>query len=156
MVQRMSSEPTGRSKKYEPLETKEFVDFSTCEELTIDNIKMAYESHYNAPHGSCDVLLSDRGPSCFLTEQIQQTKLYLVRFINLDDGTMRKQPKLMPQMVGSSLGNRSEFEKPQKRRHNSSFSLSQSQGPESTFPKSVSIGDILKARKHIASQTLLL
>ena len=145
----MSSEPTGRSKKYDPLETREFVDFSNFEELTIGNIKMACESHYNAPRGSCDVLLSDRGPSCFLTEQIQQKKSYLVRFINPDDGVMRKQPKLMPQMVGSSLGNRSEFEKPQKRRHTSSFSLSQSQVPESTFPKSVSIGDILKARKLV-------
>ena len=66
MVQRMSSEPTGRSKKYEPLETREFVDFSNFEELSIDNFKMACESHYNAPCGSCDVLLSDRGPSCFL------------------------------------------------------------------------------------------
>ena len=41
MVQRMSSEPAGRSNTYEPLETREFVDFSNFEELTIDNIKMA-------------------------------------------------------------------------------------------------------------------
>ena len=149
MVQRMSSEPTGRSKKYEPLETREFVDFSEFEEPTINNIKRACESHYNAPRGSCDVLLSDRGPSCFLTEQIQHKKSYLVRFINPDDGIMRKQPKLMPQMEGSSLGNISEFEKPQERRHTSLISLSQPQVPESAFPKSVSISDMLKARKLV-------
>ena len=55
----------------------------------------------------------------------------------------------MPQMVGSSLGSRSESEKPQKRRHTSSISLSHPQVPESAFPKSVSISDILKARKLV-------
>ena len=142
----MSSEPTGRSNTYEPLETREFVDFSNFEEHTIDNIKLACVSHYNAPHGSCDMPLSDHGPSCFLTEQVQHKKSYLVRFINPDDGKLRKQPKLMSEMVGSSLRNRSKFEKPQKRRHTSSLSLSQSQSPESTFPKSVSIGDVLKIK----------
>ena len=58
-VQRMSSEPLERLKKYEPLETREFVDFTEYEELTIENIKGACEKHYDAPSGSCDVLLGD-------------------------------------------------------------------------------------------------
>lgn len=64
-VQQMSSEPTGRAKKYEPLDTRDFSDFT---EITIENIKEACENHYGAPSRSCDILLGDRRPSCFSTE----------------------------------------------------------------------------------------
>ena len=73
-VQRMSSEPLERLKKYEPLETREFVDFTDYDNVTIENVKDACEKHYNAPAGSCDVLLGDKGPSCYLTEQIAGKK----------------------------------------------------------------------------------
>ena len=37
------------------------------------------------PHGTCDVLLTERGPSCFLiTEQITGKKFYMVRFIDAE------------------------------------------------------------------------
>ncbi len=70
MVQRMSSQPTGRLKEYKSLDTREFVDFTNYDEVTIDKIKPVCESHYNPPAVSGDVLLSDIGPSCYLTEQI--------------------------------------------------------------------------------------
>ena len=79
MVQRMSSSPN-RSKNYEPLDTRDFVDFTDYDELCIDNIRDACEKFYEMPQGSCDVLLSDRGPSCFLSEQISGRKFYYVRF----------------------------------------------------------------------------
>ena len=79
MVQRMSSTPN-RSKKYEPLDTRDFVDFTDYDELNIDNIRDACEKFYDIPQGSCDILLSDRGPSCFLTEQFSGKKFYYVRF----------------------------------------------------------------------------
>ena len=47
-VQRMSAEPVGRMKKYEPLDTRDFVDFP-FDELSIENAKTAYKKHYNAP-----------------------------------------------------------------------------------------------------------
>ena len=40
-VQRMSSEPTGRPKKYEPLDTRDLADFSDFTEISIENIKEA-------------------------------------------------------------------------------------------------------------------
>ena len=43
MVQRMSSQPTGRQKKYEPLDTRDFVDFSDYDEITIENLREACE-----------------------------------------------------------------------------------------------------------------
>eukprot|EP00794_Sanderia_malayensis_P002723 gene2723-3148_t len=65
LVQRMSTMPSGHMKKYEPMDTREFIPFgNNYDELTIENIKAACESFYNAPVGRCDILASDRGPSC--------------------------------------------------------------------------------------------
>ena len=77
----MSSE-ANRLKKFEPLDTRDFVDFSDFEEISIDNIKLACEKFYEMPKGSCDVLLGDRGPSCYLTEQIVGKKVYFIRFLD--------------------------------------------------------------------------
>ena len=70
LVQRMSSTASGRLKKFEPLDTRDF---------TIENIKESCEKYYQAPEGSCDILASDRGPSCTKLEQIKGKKglLYL-------------------------------------------------------------------------------
>ena len=51
MVQRMSSEPSGRAKKYEPLDTRDFVDFSSYDVLSLENVRVAYERFYEAPMG---------------------------------------------------------------------------------------------------------
>ncbi len=40
MIQRMSSEPK-KFKKYEPLDTRDFVDFTQYDKLSIENIKNA-------------------------------------------------------------------------------------------------------------------
>ena len=68
-VQRLSETPN-RSKKYEPRDTRDFIDFTDYDDLTTENIKDSCEKHYEMPQGSCDILLTDRGLSCFLTEQI--------------------------------------------------------------------------------------
>ena len=41
LVQRMSSAASGRLKKYEPLDTRDFVPFEDYEELSVENIKEA-------------------------------------------------------------------------------------------------------------------
>ena len=38
MVQRMSANPSGRLKKYEPLDTRDFVPFNEFTKLSIENI----------------------------------------------------------------------------------------------------------------------
>lgn len=50
-----------RLQKYEPLDTRDFVDFSGYNEISISNIKQACERFYEMPAGSCDILLGDRG-----------------------------------------------------------------------------------------------
>ena len=61
LVQRVSSTASGR----------DFVPFGDYDDLTIENIKEACEKFYQAPEGSCDILASDRGPSCSKLEQIK-------------------------------------------------------------------------------------
>ena len=76
-VQRMSSKPTGTAKKYEPLDTRDFVDFSDFTEITIENIKEACENHYGAPSGSCDILLGDRGHLVLVKNKLPPRKFFL-------------------------------------------------------------------------------
>lgn len=52
LVQRMSSTASGRLKKYEPLDTRDFAPFGDYDELTIENVKDACEQFYKAPQGS--------------------------------------------------------------------------------------------------------
>ncbi len=156
MVQRMSSAPN-RSKKYEPLDTRDFVDFTDYEELNIENIRDACERFYDMPQGSCDILLSDRGPSCFLTEQISGKKFYYVRF-TMDVSSIGKPSR-------ASLGGR--FKMPSLELgsegggvHSNSNSYGNA-GPSTTnlnllppvpataFPKSVSVAALLQAGKLV-------
>ena len=81
LVQRMSSTASGRLKKYEPLDTRDFVPFKDYEELNLENIKEACERFYNAPAGSCDLLASDRGSSCSKFEQIKGRKVFFIPFL---------------------------------------------------------------------------
>ena len=83
MVQRLSSVPSGRLKKYQPIEAREFVPF-IFHEYTLENVKASCESekHYGKPPGSCDVLASNRGPSCSQIQQSQSKKVFFVRFLD--------------------------------------------------------------------------
>jgi len=63
------------------LDTRDFVPFEDYEELNLENIKETCERFYNAPAGSCDILASDRGPSCSKFEQIKGRKVFFIRFL---------------------------------------------------------------------------
>jgi len=73
LVQRMSSTASGRLKKYESLDTRDFVPFEDCEELSMENIKKACEKFYNALPGSCNI-----PTSCTKLEQIKGRKVYFI------------------------------------------------------------------------------
>ena len=81
MVQRLSSVPSGRLKKYQPIEAREFVPF-IFHEYTLENVKASCQKHYGKPPGSCDVLASNRGPSCSQIQQSQSKKVFFVRFLD--------------------------------------------------------------------------
>ena len=143
MVQRMSTE-ANRLKKFEPLDTRDFVDFSDFDEISIDNIKLACEKYYEMPKGSCDVLLSDRGPSCYLTEQIIGKKVYFIRFLDQKTKVCNRKEHERMDSAASSTPQTSFGKLPQSR----SITVLPSV-PSTVFPKSASIADLLQARKLI-------
>ena len=78
MVQKMSSEPSGRAKKYEPLDARNFVDFRSHNVLSFENIKVAYERFYDAPMFSCDVLHSDKQvPPAIQQSRYKERKFFM-------------------------------------------------------------------------------
>ena len=143
LVQRMSSTASGRLKKYEPLDTRDFVPFGDCDELSIDNIKDACEQFYKAPQGSCDILASDRGPSCTKIDQIKGKKVYFIRFLQPIDSShasvgactkIGHQAKSAPATSPSKVA----------QLHEEHVKIK-----NTVYPKSVSISDLMKAGKLV-------
>ena len=85
IVQRMSSEVTGKQQKYARIRPREFVPFD-FDEITFDNIAEACQKHF-APQivkdRVCDILAGECGPSCKKMCQIPDHKVFYVRFINV-------------------------------------------------------------------------
>ena len=144
LVQRISSTASGRLKKFEPLDTREFVPFGDYDDLTIANIKEACEKYYHAPEGSCDILVSNMGPSRNKLEQIKGKKVYFIRFLPLKSTDVA--PKLGQQLFEDSLA-------PAKVTMSVPNPMKTSGNPPAlysmVFPNSVSITDLLKAGKLV-------
>jgi len=80
IVQRMSSEVTGKQQKYTRIGPREFVPF-VFYEITFDNIVEACQKYFAVQIDKdmvCDILAGERGPSCKKMCQIPDHK---VRFI---------------------------------------------------------------------------
>ena len=92
VVQQLESEPSGKAKKYERISAQEFVKFE-YDEVTLPNIKEACQVHFSGklPAGmTCDVLASERGPSCSKVSHLSNFKVIHVRFIKKEESTMEK------------------------------------------------------------------
>ena len=136
----MSSHPSGRLKKFEPLDTRDFVPFGEeYEDLSIENIKEACEQFYNAPQGSCDVLASDRGPSCTKMEQIKGKKVYFIRFLPPNECNSTQKQHGTGQTSTSVPISPSKTEEIDSNINAAAC--------HTKYPKSVSIGDLLRAGK---------
>ncbi len=81
IVQRLSSEPDNKQ-TYKPIQPREFVSFE-YKELTLLNLKKACASHFNLPYATCDVLVSNKGPSCTNINQIPYRKDKVSKHYNL-------------------------------------------------------------------------
>ena len=83
IVQPLETDTSGKAKKYERTGPQEFVKF-VFEEVTIETIKKACNRHFagRMPVGMfCDVLASDRGPSCAKMSHLPNFKPIHIRFI---------------------------------------------------------------------------
>ena len=72
IVQRLASEPDNKQ-TFRPVQPREFVPFP-YEDLTLANLKKACADHYSLPASLCDVLVTNKGPSCTSIEQIPHRK----------------------------------------------------------------------------------
>ena len=87
IVQPLESDPSGKAKKYERTGAQEFVEFD-YEEVSIENIKRACNYHFKnrIPYGmTCDILASDRGPSCTKMNHLPNLKVIHIRYIKRND-----------------------------------------------------------------------
>ena len=72
IVQRLASEADSKQ-TYRPVQQREFVQFP-YENLRLNNLKKAYATYLNLPVSSCDILLSNKAPSCSHIAQIPHRK----------------------------------------------------------------------------------
>ena len=90
IVQRMSSDVSGKQQKYTRIGPREYVPF-IYEELSFENIVAACHKHFEKRIESdtvCDILAGERGPSCSKMSQIPDHKVFYVRFIKSDVTTV--------------------------------------------------------------------
>lgn len=72
VVQRLAAEPDNKQ-TFKPVSLQEFVAFD-YDELNLGNLKRACAKHFNLPSSSCDVLVSNKEPSCTNITQISHRK----------------------------------------------------------------------------------
>ena len=72
IVLRLTAEPDNKQ-TFRPVQPREFVEFSN-DDLTLENLKIACVEHIGYPVGSCDVLVSNKDPSCTNINQIPHRK----------------------------------------------------------------------------------
>ena len=97
VVQRLSAELTGKTPKYSPIGPREFVPYP-FDDVTLVEIKNACISFFlnqdpTVKNSTCDVLATERGPSCNHVDQIPNLSLVHIRFV----------PKLLPPISSSFL-----------------------------------------------------
>ena len=83
VIQRLSTEVTGKAQKYSRIGPRKFVPYE-YDEMTLNNIKDACTRHLALAvreRMTCDVLASEQGPSCSSLEQIPDLKVVHIRFI---------------------------------------------------------------------------
>ena len=83
IVQRMSSEVTGKQQKYTRIGPRELVSFE-FNDITFDNIVESCQKYFAAQMDKdiivCDILCGECGPSCKKMCQIPDHKVFYVRF----------------------------------------------------------------------------
>ena len=72
IVQRLACEADSKQ-TYRPVQQGEFVEFP-YEHLRLNNLKKVYATYFNLSGSSCDILLSNKAPSCSHIAQIPHRK----------------------------------------------------------------------------------
>ena len=175
VVQRLSSEVSGKAQKYSRIGARDFVPF-TFSEVTLDNIKKACQAHYGNVIGKgmvCDVLAGEQGPSCKSIAQVPDLKLVHIRFvkgarpcgdaadppddeISDDDsfpiGFLSKKPRLQGKAGANKNVNLSNKNRVKSQATESSGLSTQSK-PAASFPKSLSVTEMIDLGKLVKKKS---
>ena len=93
-MQRLSSEVSGKAKKYTRVGPCEFVQYDD-EEISIEEIKATCEKHFSPSLErkglwcECDILAGEQGQSCYSMKHIPGLKVIHVRFIKSSSSSDR-------------------------------------------------------------------
>eukprot|EP00794_Sanderia_malayensis_P013427 gene13427-14807_t len=154
VVQRLSSEVSGKAQKYSRIGPREFVPFEH-QEVSLNNIKRACTNHFVSRLGVreqfCDVLAAEQGPSCRSLEQVPDLKLLYVRFVSSvvgdahDGAENSASPLLEPAFKRPKILARTSLPITGKGEN--------SERKDIVIPKSLTVLDMLKLGKVVVSST---
>jgi hypothetical protein len=150
VIQRLSSEVSGKAQKCSRVGPREFVPYE-YEEMSLKNIKDACKKHFASTIGKtmvCDILAGEQGPSCTSLDQIPDLRVVYLRFIEQgrDDG-------LGDDGLDDDVG------RPKRKCHATgelfakSLPVTKVPIPSKAFPKSLSVLEMLKLGKVISQKT---
>lgn len=148
VIQRLSTEVSGKAQKYSRIGPREFVPFD-YEEVTLDNIKNACRRHFASIVGErmvCDVLAGEQGPSCSSVQQIPDLKVVHVRFIEPNDRDVDAEDRMEL--------DRLPLKRPFRRANTQSLPVTKVESPSKTFPKSLSVLEMMRLGKVINGSTV--
>ena len=154
VVQRLSSEVSGKAQKYTRVGPREFVRYDE-EELSIEGIKAACEKHFSSSLErkglSCDILAGEQGPSCHSMKQIPDFKVIHVRFIKTSSSPTWQ---LEDEYASSSSRQQCVSEpvtppRPSRKNPENRAQSTGSSNVKQLFPKSLSISHMMKLGKLV-------
>ncbi|KAL9977846.1 hypothetical protein ACROYT_G015299 [Oculina patagonica] len=139
---------------FHPVQLREFVEFAS-DDLTLKNVKIACAEHFGYPVSSCDVLVSNKGPSCTNIYQIPHCKdkvqaLGLQTTYNTDQGTHDLISKMMALPFLPAKKIKWSFQKLHEMRLRSSPKTWRT--PGSTAPPGHQTAEILKELKKLKQE----
>ncbi|KAJ7390270.1 hypothetical protein OS493_026145 [Desmophyllum pertusum] len=156
VVQRLSTEMSGKAQKYSRIGAREFVSYE-YEEFTIENIRNACQKHFSVDETmTCDVVAGEQGPSCSSVKQIPDSKVIHVRLVERVaigepdegievtrvDGPAVKSPPAKRRFSGVENGTQ-----------NRSQPTKSAPSPSKFVPRSLSVVEMLKLGKAITQST---
>jgi hypothetical protein len=157
VVQRLSSEVSGKAQKYLRIGPREFVHVGK-EELTFESIQKACLKHFASklgPRMYCDILAGEQGPSCSTLKQIPDMKLIHIRFTENNDHISEREDEKLGEsskhVVVSSL--------PDKRKCNErphSLPSPAKKKVATVVPKSLSVTKMLMLGKVVDKPSTLI
>ena len=152
IVQRLSSEVSGKQQKYSRVGPMEFVAYE-YEEVTAENIKTACKKHFKPKLGTvCDILAGEQGPSCKSVDQIPDLKVIHIRFIDTGVGE-GDSDEPADDAFDDEILLAPAFKKKRKGFHTKSSSThkvpehKQVVGPSKAVPKRLSVLDMMKLNR---------